>query len=249
MSAPVIDTQPVSSAFIVSDAVTLSVAAHSDPVGHTLSYQWKKNGTNVSAATSATLTINPIAITDAGSYTCVVTDGAFNTTSSAAVLECDSIVAAIVRNRKDLLETISTTTGASFTPIIVEEERLELNIDGRYPYGLLLKAPIEPQEEDDHRDKVDISFMICWFFDYNDDDISIDEITYKYRNAVADTVKMWMTDRAIKGTRSLGLMEGTRLVGSDQGVAIDNKGNRMYRVDVVFEVFGFIDSDNPYLKG
>lgn len=244
MAAPIIDTQPVGSAYIIGATVTLSVTAHSSPAGHTLGYQWYKCTTALTGKTAATLTISPAALADAGSYTCTISDGADSVISNVAVLECDSIVAAIVRNRKAALMNIAESSGASFTPSVVEEERLMLNINGRYPYGLLLKAPIEPNEEDNRRDEVDISFMICWFFQYNDDDLTKDEITYQYRNVVADTVAAWMIDRTIGG-----LMEGTRMVGNDQGVAEDNKGNLCYRVDVAFNVHGFIDSDNPYLKG
>jgi hypothetical protein len=244
MAAPIIDTQPVGVAYIVGQSVTLTVAAHSSPSGHTLAYQWYKGTAALSGKTTATLTISSAALTDAGSYTVVVTDGADSVTSTAALLECDSIIAHIIRNRKTLLKTISTTNGASFTPNTVEEERLLLNINGRYPFGLLLKAPIEPNEEDNRRDEVDFAVIVCWFFNYNDDSETLDEITYKYRNVVADTVAAWMTDRTMGE-----LMEGTRLLGSDQGVAQDSKGNLCYRVDVVFSIHGFVDSDNPYLKG
>jgi hypothetical protein len=248
MAAPIIDTQPVSSAYIVSDAKTLSVIAHPATAGHTLTYQWKKNGTNISAATTSTLSFAALAIADAGSYTCVVTDGPDSATSAAAVLTLDSIVAHVTRNRKDLLAGMSTGAGDLFTPAKVDEERLFFGIGGNYPYILLLKAPIEPGEENNKKEEVKIQFMVCYFDDYNDepetDGTIKEEITSYFRNIAAEITRKWMTDRTCGG-----LMEGTRKLSEDQGIATDDKGNSCYRVDVVFEVFGFIDSDNPFLKG
>ena len=241
---PVIDAQPQGLAFMVGDSKILTVAASTTPAGGTLSYQWKKNGIDIAEKNASSLMIGDMVLTDAGSYTVSISCGANTVLSGAAVLICDSVVSAVVRNRKTALEAISETAGACFTPDVVEEERLTLNINGRYPYGLLLKAPIEPTEEDNKRDDTEINFMICWFFLYNDDDENLEEITYKYRNVVADTVMAWMQDRTCGG-----LMEGTHLVGSDQGIAQDSKGNLFYRVDICFTVHGFIDSDNPYLKG
>jgi PKD repeat protein len=49
-------------------------------------YQWKKDGVNMPGKTTQTLTIAPVALTDAGSYTVVVTNAAGSTTSSVGVL-------------------------------------------------------------------------------------------------------------------------------------------------------------------
>ena len=49
-------------------------------------YQWQKNGTNVPGATSATLTINNAARSDAGTYTVIVTNSAGVVTGSNALL-------------------------------------------------------------------------------------------------------------------------------------------------------------------
>jgi hypothetical protein len=39
-----------------------------------ITYQWQKNGVNIGGATSANLTINPVALSDAGTFDCVATD-------------------------------------------------------------------------------------------------------------------------------------------------------------------------------
>ena len=50
------------------------------------SYQWRKNGTNVAAATSSVLTFTTVSTNNAGDYTVVVTNSAGSITSSVATL-------------------------------------------------------------------------------------------------------------------------------------------------------------------
>jgi len=244
MANPVINTHPISTAYIIGNTVTLSVVAVSDPIGTPLTYQWKLNGSNITGKTSSSLVLTNLQLIDAGSYTVVVSCSGNDLESNAAILTCDSIMAAIIRNRKNVLKTISTTAGYTFTPLAVEEERLFFNINGRFPYILLLRSPADVQQEDNYRDFTNTTFIVCYFDNYNDEDQTKDEITYKYRNVVADIVRAWMTDRTCGE-----LMEGTKLIGYDEGIVEDGKGNMMFRVTAVFDVFGFIDSNNPYLKG
>jgi hypothetical protein len=52
-----------------------------------LSYQWRRNGANISGATSASYTLNPTAVADSGAqFDVVVTNGAGSATSSVATL-------------------------------------------------------------------------------------------------------------------------------------------------------------------
>ena len=57
-----------------------------------ISYQWRKNGTNITGATSATYSIPAVASADAGSYSVVVRDSAGSVTSSAAELTVGAYV-------------------------------------------------------------------------------------------------------------------------------------------------------------
>ena len=82
--APSITTQPSSGLFSIGTGATLSVTATGTA---TLTYQWKKNGTNISGATSSTLTTSSIQPSDEGSYTVVVTNSAGSVTSNAAVVK------------------------------------------------------------------------------------------------------------------------------------------------------------------
>jgi hypothetical protein len=79
----------------------------------TVTYQWRKggaavaNGGSISGATTATLSINPAASGDAGSYDCVVTNACGSTTSAAAALtvvcypNCDNSTASPILNVSD----------------------------------------------------------------------------------------------------------------------------------------------------
>jgi len=82
---PVIATQPANQAAAAGSSITLSVGAN--PAGNSTStYQWQLNGTNVSGATSATLTINNLQPANVGAYTAIITNAAGTTTSDAAVV-------------------------------------------------------------------------------------------------------------------------------------------------------------------
>ena len=78
---PTIVTEPVDQVDCVGGMVTLSVvAAGAEP----LTYQWRKDGVNVAGATSDTLTLSALLLTDGGAYDCVVTNGCSSITSAAA---------------------------------------------------------------------------------------------------------------------------------------------------------------------
>src|SRR5581483_798178 len=81
---PVITQQPASKTVGPGDPVSFSVVASGG--GATLSYQWQKGGANIAGATSSSYSIASAAMSDAGSYTVIVSDGAGSTTSDAAVL-------------------------------------------------------------------------------------------------------------------------------------------------------------------
>ncbi len=76
-------TQPSSATQCAGTSVTFTVTA----TGTNLNYQWRKNGSNISGATTASYTINNIASADAADYDVVVSNtGCSNVTSSVANL-------------------------------------------------------------------------------------------------------------------------------------------------------------------
>jgi len=81
-TSTVITTQPVGVTVEQSRPFTLSVVA----AGSSLTYQWMKDGTPVTGATSPEYKITSSALTDAGSYTCEVTGGCGTVMSAAVVV-------------------------------------------------------------------------------------------------------------------------------------------------------------------
>ena len=81
-----ITTQPQNRTITTGSTLTLTTAATVTD-GSALTYQWKKNGTDISGATSATYTKASAVAGDAGSYTCLVSSPtAGSVTSSPATV-------------------------------------------------------------------------------------------------------------------------------------------------------------------
>jgi hypothetical protein len=80
---PKITTQPLSHAVFSGGAATFVVVADSTPG---LTYQWQRNGVNIPGATSATLSLTNIQVSDAGSYALVATNAGGSSTSRFARL-------------------------------------------------------------------------------------------------------------------------------------------------------------------
>lgn len=81
--APVIIRQPSSLGLFVGQIATFTVKAISnDP----MTYQWRKNGTNISGATSSTYVIGSVQTTDQASYDVIVTNAYGSATSATATL-------------------------------------------------------------------------------------------------------------------------------------------------------------------
>ena len=112
-AAPVITTQPASTTVAPGSSASLSVVA----TGDSLTYQWSKDGSEISGATSATYTIASAATTDAGSYTVVVTNTVGSVTSSAATLTVSSTITAPAITTQPA--SVSTTAGSSATFSVV----------------------------------------------------------------------------------------------------------------------------------
>jgi len=77
-----ITTQPADQTGCVGDNVSFTVAAS----GSNLSYQWRKNGTDIAGETSATLTLTNITAADAADYDVVITGDCGSVTSNTASL-------------------------------------------------------------------------------------------------------------------------------------------------------------------
>lgn len=87
ITPPSITQQPTNQTVNEGGTLTLSVVA-SNATG----YQWKKDGEDISSATSATYTKQSVAPSDAGSYTCVVSgEVGTSVTSDAATVTVNAL--------------------------------------------------------------------------------------------------------------------------------------------------------------
>lgn len=78
-----ITTQPASQTVFAGASVTFTVTA----TGNNLSYQWRKDGADITGATNSSYTITTVAVADAGNYDVVVTGSCPpSVTSNTAVL-------------------------------------------------------------------------------------------------------------------------------------------------------------------
>ena len=111
-TAPSFTTQPSSSSGISGSAASFSVVASgTEP----LSYQWRKDGTAISGATSSTYSISSTSTSDAGSYTVVVTNSAGSATSNAATLTVTAAATAPSITTQPSAATVTASSAASFS--------------------------------------------------------------------------------------------------------------------------------------
>jgi hypothetical protein len=96
VDTPVITTQPANQSVIVGQTATFSVTATSSLP---LSYQWKRGGTDIAGATSASYTTLPTILADSGSvFTCTVSNTAGSISSSAATLTVTTTTTSLLSN-------------------------------------------------------------------------------------------------------------------------------------------------------
>ena len=122
---PSITTQPKSQTVDEGDSVTFSVTASGTTP---LSYQWKKDGSNISGATSSAYTINSAKTSDAGNYTVTVSNSAGSVTSSAATLTVNAgsepsgtAIRSVNRSGKNATVTLKLEPDANVSVMFVEE--------------------------------------------------------------------------------------------------------------------------------
>lgn len=108
---------PVSSPSIINSLGSLTVSAGNSmsmTVGVSgtapFTYQWKKGGANISGATLATYTISSVTLSDAGSYSVVVSNSVGSATSNTAVLTVSPTASLSITTHPTAL---AVTTGGS----------------------------------------------------------------------------------------------------------------------------------------
>ena len=106
---PTIVTQPTSVTAVAGSNVSFTVAAGGSG---TLTYQWLKNGVNISGATSATLTLANVSATNAANYSVVVGNTASSVTSSTATL---TVLSPPAITSQPANTTVAQSSNVSFT--------------------------------------------------------------------------------------------------------------------------------------
>jgi hypothetical protein len=114
---PVIATQPVQVNTVAGGSAVFTVAASGT---QTNTYQWQKGTENIANATSATLTLTNVKVSDEGQYRCVVTNTCGSKNSEYAQLRVSNVVEGILTlgTPKTLDET---ATYGTETTIIVKD--------------------------------------------------------------------------------------------------------------------------------
>jgi hypothetical protein len=111
--APTITTQPTNRTVTVGQTASFSVVASGTAP---LSYQWRKNGTNISGATSASYTTPATVMADNGAlFSVVVSNSAGSATSNNATLIVNAIAPTITTQPANRTVTIGQT--ASFSVV------------------------------------------------------------------------------------------------------------------------------------
>jgi plastocyanin len=111
-SVPVFTTQPVSQTVTVGSPVTFLAAASGTPAP---TYQWQKNGVNISGATSTAYTISSVVTGIAGTATVVATNSAGSATSNGAVLTVNSAQSAPVFVVQPASQTVTAGSSVTFS--------------------------------------------------------------------------------------------------------------------------------------
>jgi hypothetical protein len=104
----IVSTEPVSLTLYTNRSASFTVTASGDP---TISYQWRRNGSNlsnggnISGATSPTLSVANVSTSDAGSYDCVVAN--LNAATSAVAILTVVVPSAPPPNYESVLQTLN----------------------------------------------------------------------------------------------------------------------------------------------
>jgi len=132
--APAITTPPASQTVIAGNNATFSVVASGTAP---FSYQWKRNGTNITGATASILSLTAVTTNQAGSYTVVVSNSAGSVTSIAAILAVTVPIVAPLITAQPVNQSVSAGDNASFSvtasgtaPLSYQWKRNGANIAG-----------------------------------------------------------------------------------------------------------------------
>jgi len=144
-AAPTITTQPASQTVTAGQTATFSVVATGTAP---LNYQWQKNGTNISGATSASYTTAATTSADSGStFDVVVNNSAGSVTSTAATLTVTAAAVAPTITTQPANQTVTAGQTATFSvtatgtaPLSYQWQKNGANITGATSAGYTTPA-------------------------------------------------------------------------------------------------------------
>ena len=110
--APAITTQPAAQSVVAGSVANFSVIASGTSP---FSYQWKKNGTDISGATSIPYTIATTTMADSGAYSVVVTNSAGMATSTDATLTVTATAEKPAITTQPAAQTVTEGESATFS--------------------------------------------------------------------------------------------------------------------------------------
>jgi hypothetical protein len=114
-TAPSITTQPAAQTVTAGQAANFSVIAEGTAP---LAYQWRKNGANISGATSASYTTPATTLTDSGSmFNVMVSNSAGNVTSHQAGLTVNAASTAPLITTQPVSQAVTTGQSATFAVV------------------------------------------------------------------------------------------------------------------------------------
>jgi uncharacterized repeat protein (TIGR03803 family) len=122
-SPPLITSQPASQTAVVGMTVSFTVGV---PADQPVTYQWQENGTNladggfISGSATSTLTLSDVALTNAGTYSVIVSNSLSGVSSSGAALT-----------------VVPATPSSAFASTL---HFFNDSQDGAFPYGGLVEA-------------------------------------------------------------------------------------------------------------
>lgn len=109
---PAFTTQPAGAVVTVGNAVTLTAVASGTPAP---TYQWRKNGVNISGATAGSYTMSSVTTASAGTYSVVATNSVGSATSTGAILTVNLAALAPVITTQPVSRTVATGGSVTFT--------------------------------------------------------------------------------------------------------------------------------------
>jgi hypothetical protein len=124
---PTFTTQPQGQTVSAGATVTFSAAATGSPAP---TYQWKKDGADLSGATTSSLTLTNVQSANQGTYTLVATNTAGSTASSPAILTVNPIVTAPVFTLQPIAQTIVSGSSVVFRAAATDATSVRWQHDG-----------------------------------------------------------------------------------------------------------------------